>query len=56
MAELRNRDGSTVYLITYSQADIDRFDKQSFGTLIVCVLGKEFHYLKGEYYFKRKLK
>ena len=37
MVELRNRHVRTVYLITYSWADIDRFDKQSFATLIVAV-------------------
>lgn len=35
METLRNRDVRTVYLITYSQADIDRFNNQSFATLIV---------------------
>ena len=35
MATLRNRDVRSVYLITYSQADIARFTKQRFATLIV---------------------
>ena len=34
MAALTSREVRMVYLITYSQADIERFDKESFATLV----------------------